>query len=125
MAASEAINAPIATAAVSAASLVPTCNAADPSRWLEKPENVVAENQCAKIMTGAVVPEGADCVIMVEYTEEVSKGKIRFTGKTTNDNICLKGEDIRIGQTVLRASARLRAASSFRPRERSTTPSRV
>lgn len=71
------------------------------------PEHAIAQNQCSKIMTGAVVPEGADCVIMVEDTEDAGKNKTRFTGKTTRDNICLKGEDVRKGQTVLRAGCKL------------------
>ena len=31
------------------------------------PTKSVGPGQCAKIMTGAVVPEGADCVVMKEY----------------------------------------------------------
>ena len=54
-----------------------------------QPKNVIVQNQCTKIMTGAVVPEGADCVIMVEDTEMIDKDKIRFTGEITKDNICL------------------------------------
>lgn len=73
------------------------------------PKNTIAKNQCAKIMTGAVVPEGADCVIMVEDTEDAGKNKTRFKGKTTRDNICLKGEDVRKGQTILHAGRKLSA----------------
>ena len=36
------------------------------------PTQAIGPNQCSKIMTGAMVPEGADCVIMVEYTEDLS-----------------------------------------------------
>ena len=68
----------------------------------KQPQSKIGQNQCAKIMTGAVVPEGANCVIMVEYTESVATGKIRFTESTTEDNICLKGEDIKEGDIVLR-----------------------
>jgi len=66
------------------------------------PQKSVGPGECSKIMTGAMVPEGADCVIMVEYTEEVVPGTIRFTGAGTRDNICLKGEDVRQGDVVLR-----------------------
>jgi len=65
------------------------------------PKNVIGQNQCAKIMTGAVVPQGADCVIMVEFTETPGENTVRFTGKETADNICAKAEDIKAGQTVL------------------------
>ena len=59
------------------------------------PKKTIGQNQCAKIMTGAVVPAGADCVIMVEYTEKVGRNKNRFTADETDDNICLKGEDVK------------------------------
>lgn len=66
------------------------------------PELSVGVNECSKIMTGAMVPEGTDCVIMVEYTEETDHKKIRFTGKETKENICYKAEDIKTGDIVLR-----------------------
>ncbi|MHC4153143.1 MAG: molybdopterin molybdenumtransferase MoeA, partial [Planctomycetota bacterium] len=52
------------------------------------PKKNISVDKCAKIMTGAVVPEGADCVIMVEHTELISDNQIRFTGESTADNIC-------------------------------------
>ena len=73
------------------------------------PKKTIGQNQCAKIMTGAVVPEGADCVIMVEYTEPTSDNKIRFISAKTSDNICLKGEDTEKGDIVLRAGCKLSA----------------
>ena len=72
------------------------------------PLRPVGPGQCAKIMTGAMLPEGADCVIMIEYTEEAREGVVRFTGASTRDNICRKSEDIRLGEVVLRKGARLR-----------------
>jgi len=65
------------------------------------PTKQIGPNQCAKIMTGGVVPQGADCVVMKEYVETTTDGTVRFVGKETADNICLKGEDIRAGDTVL------------------------
>jgi molybdopterin molybdotransferase len=73
------------------------------------PKKTIAKDQCSKIMTGAVVPEGADCVIMVEYTEPTADNKIRFTGEKTTDNICLQGEDVKKGETVLRAGCKISA----------------
>jgi len=74
-----------------------------------QPKKTIASGQCSKIMTGAVVPAGADCVVMVEYTEEAGEDKIRFTGRNTEDNICLRGEDVRKGEVVLRAGELIRA----------------
>jgi molybdopterin molybdotransferase len=65
------------------------------------PQRAVGVGQCAKIMTGSPVPEGADCVIMVEYTQNSTSETMRFVGNATADNICRKGEDIQAGRIVL------------------------
>ncbi len=62
----------------------------------------VGEGSCVKIMTGAAMPEGTDWVFMVEDAEE-KDGKVKFTGKAGKDNIAKLGEDIRAGDTVLKA----------------------
>jgi molybdopterin molybdotransferase len=67
------------------------------------PEKILKAGQCAKIMTGAMIPEGADGVIMIEDTMTLGNGNIRFTGKETRRNICFKGEDIKEGELVLSA----------------------
>jgi molybdopterin molybdotransferase len=86
------------------------CRKADLANELEVVETIPAgytptksieANQCAKIMTGASVPQGADCVVMVEFTENPTDSSIRFVGETTDDNICLRGEDIKAGEVVL------------------------
>lgn len=66
------------------------------------PSKRIGPNECAKIMTGAIVPEGADCVVKVEETEAVGRDEVRFTAHATADNICRKAEDIRVGDIVLR-----------------------
>lgn len=65
------------------------------------PAKSVGENQCSKIMTGAMVPEGADCVFMVEYSSVSSSGLVSFTGKSTKKNICYKGEDAQKGDVLV------------------------
>jgi molybdopterin molybdotransferase len=67
------------------------------------PSKKIAPGQCTRIMTGAPVPEGADCVIMVEETVEISLDKIRFTGDKTKTNISPFAEDVREGDRVLTA----------------------
>ncbi len=65
---------------------------------------------CIRIMTGAPVPEGADAVVMQEETERQGEA-IRLTATVTaGQNIRLPGEDIREGDSVLRAGTRLGAA---------------
>lgn len=66
------------------------------------PQFRIKENECSKVMTGAMVPEGADCIIMIEDVEVLSSDKIKFTAEKTSDNICYTGEDIRLGDVVLK-----------------------
>ena len=68
----------------------------------KKPAKMVGKNQCSKIMTGAIVPDGCDIVIMIEETVNLKNGKIRYTGNDPKLNISFKGEDIRTGDIVLR-----------------------
>ena len=65
------------------------------------PTKSIGENQCARIMTGAMVPEGADWVIMKEHIEEVGLNLVRCNRETLNANICYTGEDVKIGDRVL------------------------
>ena len=51
------------------------------------PKMTIMPGQCSKIMTGAMVPPGADCVIMVENTELVSENLVRITQKNSAKNI--------------------------------------
>jgi molybdopterin molybdotransferase len=64
------------------------------------PTKKTGPGECTRIMTGAMVPEGADTVIMVEHTEATGRDRIRFTGEKTAPNIARKGEDVRTGDLV-------------------------
>jgi molybdopterin molybdotransferase len=68
----------------------------------KKPMQIVGKNQCSKIMTGAIVPDGCDVVFMVEESGNFSNGKIRFSGTDLKLNISVKGEDVRTGDVVLK-----------------------
>lgn len=72
------------------------------------PRMAIESNQCAKIMTGAAVPQGADCVIMIEFTENPTANTVRFAGGQTANNICLKGEDVKAGEVVLQKGSRIK-----------------
>jgi len=72
------------------------------------PEKEVAPGTCSRIMTGAAVPVGADYVFMIENSEEMPDGRVRFTGRPGNDNIAKAGEDIMKEQTVLRPGRYIR-----------------
>jgi molybdopterin molybdotransferase len=64
------------------------------------PSMAVGAGQCSQIMTGAMIPQGADVVIMVEHTKKTGSGRIRFTGEKTAANIARKAEDVRKGDMV-------------------------
>jgi molybdopterin molybdotransferase len=65
---------------------------------------------CAKIMTGAQVPPGADTVVPVEAAESVS-GKVRFgNAGDKGAHIRKKGEDVRKGECVLKRGKKIRPA---------------
>jgi molybdopterin molybdotransferase len=74
----------------------------------QSPQMPVGPGQCTRIMTGSPLPEGADCVLMVEETEETPDGKIRFTGKDTKANFSRFAEDIKDGDRVLEAGTLIR-----------------
>ena len=71
------------------------------------PTKSIEPGQCAKIMTGAAVPEGADCVVMVEFAENPTGSTVRFIGENTDDYISVKGEDIRAGDIVIPKGTRI------------------
>ncbi|MBE9468727.1 MAG: molybdopterin molybdotransferase MoeA [Bacteroidetes bacterium] len=73
------------------------------------PTKEIDKNQCSKIMTGAEVPIGADCVIMVEHTEEIDNNKIQVIKGNPNSNISLKAEDVKIKDVVLKEGTKIGA----------------
>jgi molybdopterin molybdotransferase len=66
-----------------------------------RPQKTVKKNECSKIMTGAIVPRGADCVVKVEDTEITTDNKVRVTDYNIPANICYQGEDVKRGEFVL------------------------
>jgi molybdopterin molybdotransferase len=73
------------------------------------PKRRIQEGQCTKIMTGGMVPEGADRVIKKELTIE-KNGFMEITGEEKNRNICFQAEDVKIGDVVLRKGTLIRPA---------------
>ncbi len=57
----------------------------------------------AKVLTGALIPEGADAVIMYEKTKFTDEDVALFAPVKAGDNIVWAGEDVRKG-TVLAQS---------------------
>lgn len=72
------------------------------------PELPIQAGQCAKIMTGAMVPKGANCVVKVEDTQTLEGNRIQYIGAETKSNICRLGEDVVKGQKLLSKNTLLR-----------------
>jgi len=72
----------------------------------------VEPGTCVKVMTGAVLPEGAELIVVVESTTVDASGRMVFHGSDRdklNINYSRQGEDVQAGQTVLRKGAILSA----------------
>ena len=66
--------------------------------------------ECVRIMTGAVVPESADTVIIQEDTQR-DGDMVKLQAECRHgENVRLAGEDIKVGSVVLLAGRKLRAA---------------
>lgn len=74
------------------------------------PGKAIASGECAKIMTGAMLPEGADCVFMVEHSEPTDGGGVRFTREDTADNILPFAKHIAEGDVILSPGHRILAS---------------
>jgi len=63
---------------------------------------------CARIFTGAPVPQGADCVEMQENAQVQADERVLFTeALTVGQNIRPQGQETTVGETVLLAGTRL------------------
>jgi len=74
----------------------------------DMPTKLLAAGQCARIMIGAPVPQGADAVIRVEDTQAVSDTQVQINCavKLGND-IRLRGESMCKGDVVLHAGTEI------------------
>ena len=60
--------------------------------------------ECVAVPTGGAVPEGADSVVMVEYTEDYGDGTVGITQSTApGQNMIFRGDDVYPGKVILQA----------------------
>lgn len=74
------------------------------------PSRTVTAGTATRIMTGSVMPDGADAVVKVEDTEEAGEAVVIRIGVPAGTNVRLPGEDVRIGDVILEAGRQLRPA---------------
>jgi molybdopterin molybdotransferase len=68
----------------------------------------IGRNRAAAIPTGGFLPQGADAVVMVEYTSPAGESAIEVSRPvTTGENILGKAEDVALGEVVIPAGKRL------------------
>jgi molybdopterin molybdotransferase len=70
----------------------------------------VGRGEAARIMTGAPLPDGADCVIRVEDTSSSRDAVEIRDDRDAGANVRAAGEDVRTGAVVVRAGVTLGAA---------------
>lgn len=66
------------------------------------PTRVCTKNTAVKILTGAPIPEGADCVINYERTEFTESSVKLFAPVKAGSNIVRMGEDVKKGSILAR-----------------------
>jgi molybdopterin molybdotransferase len=64
--------------------------------------SAIRPGTAARIMTGAVVPEGADCVVPVEHTSVDGERVTVLVGRQSGDYVREPGTDVRAGARLLR-----------------------
>ncbi|GAA0725606.1 molybdopterin molybdotransferase MoeA [Clostridium malenominatum] len=65
---------------------------------------------CYYIPTGGMLPHGADSVVMIEYTDKLDDATIlASTSVSPGENIVRKGEDITLGEVIIKSGVKLRA----------------
>ena len=74
-----------------------------------KPSFLLQDGQAARISTGGMLPEGADAVVMLEYTDNVSSAMIEVSRSVAPwENIIWGDEDIKKNEVILQKGHRLR-----------------
>ena len=69
----------------------------------------LARGTAVAIYTGAEVPPGADAIIMVEQSTPTELGVVLRDRPASGAHICPRAQDLKTGDTVLRAGHRLRS----------------
>ena len=71
----------------------------------------VRPGEAVRIMTGAMIPDGADCVLRQEDTDEGEDVVQIYKEVEPGCSICFKGEEYKKGHTLLHAGTKIDAAA--------------
>ena len=75
------------------------------------PSRVLGPGEAIRIMTGAMLPRGCDCVLQHERTDNGLKQVQIYAALSPHDNYCDRGEDYRTGEVLLPAGTVVDAAA--------------
>lgn len=75
----------------------------------EQPNFKLAKGEAAEIVTGGVLPQGADAVVMMEDTQREDSQLQIFTQVAAGENVLARGADIKKGSIVLKKGTLLGA----------------
>lgn len=69
----------------------------------------IGRDACAYVPTGGAIPKGADCAVMLEYTEDYGDGTIGVMKPgAPGMNLIFRGDDVFPGKVILKAGRVLR-----------------
>lgn len=68
----------------------------------------VKSGDAAYVPTGGMLPQGADCVIMIEYVEKLDEKTIAVHRPTSHlENVMRRGDDIKSAEVILKKGTRM------------------
>lgn len=62
----------------------------------------IGKGEAVRVATGAIMPKGSNAVVMIEYTSRIGDSVEIYRSVTPFENVSVRGEDVRAGETVLR-----------------------
>lgn len=67
------------------------------------PQKTLQKACCAKIPTGGALPQNADAVVMLEYTEDYKDGSVGILKSVApGSNVIYRGDDVKPGEVLLK-----------------------
>jgi len=67
----------------------------------EFPKKKIILGKCAKIMTGAIVPEGSNCIVMVEFSKKIDSDYVKLNPPNRANFISPRGEYKKKGDVIV------------------------
>ena len=78
-------------------------------RMGQRPDFDIRRGECAQISTGGMLPEGADAVVMIEYSQMVEDRVVEISRPVSPlENVIQSDDDVKRGQIILQKGTPLR-----------------